>query len=85
MGDEKGDIASKREKKVEKKGKKVRKGRKHSSLQASKAYDIKGGAVVRKNKSCPRCGAGTKLANHRGRFYCGRCHYTFFEKKEIGR
>lgn len=75
--------APKHEKKVEHKGKKVRKGRKHSSIQASKAYEVKGDSLARKKKQCPRCGAGTWLAGHKGRFYCGKCHYTFFEKKQI--
>lgn len=81
----KGELAPKREKKVEHKGKTVRKGRKHSSLQASKAYELKGGTLARKKKHCPRCGAGTWLGAHKGRFYCGKCHYTFFEKKEIAK
>ncbi len=81
----KGDAASKHEKKVEHKGKRVRKGRKHSSLQASKAYKVEGGNLSRTKKQCPRCGAGTWLGAHKGRLYCGRCHYTFFEKKEMGK
>jgi len=81
----KGEIAPKHEKKVEHKGKKVRKGRKHSSLQASKAYKVSGGALTRAKKQCPRCGAGTWLGSHKGRLYCGKCHYTFFEKKEIAK
>jgi ubiquitin-small subunit ribosomal protein S27Ae len=81
--EKKGDQAPKHEKKVEHRGKKVRKGRKHSSLQASKAYDVKSGALTRKRKQCPRCGMGTWLAGHKGRLYCGRCHYTFFEKKQV--
>jgi small subunit ribosomal protein S27Ae len=76
-----GDQAPKHEKKVEHKGKKVRKGRKHSSLKAAAAYEVKGDAVARKKKQCPRCGMGTWLAAHKGRMYCGKCHYTIFEKK----
>lgn len=30
-------------------------------------------------KWCPKCGAGTKLAEHRDRRSCGKCGY--FEKK----
>ncbi len=81
----KGDKAPKHEKKVEHQGKKVRKGKKHSSLQASKAYEVKGDTIARKKKQCPRCGAGTWLGAHKGRLYCGKCHYTFFEKKEIAK
>jgi small subunit ribosomal protein S27Ae len=80
-----GEQAPKHEKKVEHKGKKVRKGKKHVSLQASKAYEVKGDSISRKKKQCPRCGAGTWLAAHKGRLYCGRCHYTIFEKKEAAK
>ncbi|MBU0586799.1 30S ribosomal protein S27ae [Candidatus Micrarchaeota archaeon] len=30
-------------------------------------------------KSCPKCGAGVKLAEHKNRNSCGKCGY--FEKK----
>jgi small subunit ribosomal protein S27Ae len=71
----------KQEKKAEKKGKRVRTGRKHESTKPYKFYEVKGEEVIRKKKSCPRCGPGTWLAEHKGRVYCGRCSYTEFEKK----
>lgn len=70
-----------KKKTVKKKGKKIRKGRKHESLKVSKFYALEGNKLVRKKKSCPRCGAGTWLAEHKGRSYCGRCGYTIFEGK----
>ena len=73
--------AKAKEKKVEKKGKKVRTGRKHEKTTIYKFYDAKGPGLVRKKKSCPRCGPGTWLAEHKGRLYCGRCSYTIFAKK----
>ncbi len=69
-------------KKVEKKGKKVRTGRKHEKTATYKFYEVKGSELVRKKKACPRCGPGTWLASHKGRLYCGRCNYTLFGKKE---
>lgn len=45
-------------------------------------YEKKGDVIERKNKSCPKCGQGTFLANHKTRLYCGKCHYTEFLKKE---
>jgi len=30
-------------------------------------------------KSCPKCGAGVRLADHQNRMSCGKCGY--FEKK----
>lgn len=44
-------------------------------------YEKKGDAVVKKNKSCPKCGTGFTLANHKERLYCGACHYTEFVVK----
>lgn len=41
-------------------------------------HSIYNGGKV-KNKSCPKCGPGTFLANHKDRDSCGKCGYT--EKK----
>ena len=32
-----------------------------------------------KNQTCPKCGPGVMLADHKDRLYCGKCHYM--EKK----
>ena len=42
---------------------------------AGSHYDMKGEAVARKNKFCPKCGPGVYLAAHKDRLYCGKCHY----------
>ncbi|MBN1793289.1 30S ribosomal protein S27ae [Candidatus Woesearchaeota archaeon] len=42
---------------------------------ASSRYEISGNSIKRKNKSCPKCGAGTTLANHKDRRTCGKCGY----------
>ena len=59
----------------EKKGKKPHKnkptGRKY------KHYIIEGNKIKRA-KYCPRCGPGVFLANHKSRWYCGKCRYTEF-------
>ena len=57
----------KKKKKVKKKGKKPKKEKKKNI----KAYT--------KSKSCPKCGPGVKLANHKDRLSCGKCGY--YEKK----
>jgi small subunit ribosomal protein S27Ae len=54
---------------------------KATSRKSSK-YKIEGDKVVRE-RSCPRCGPGVFLAVSNGRAYCGRCHFTEFEKKEV--
>ncbi|MCS7109466.1 MAG: 30S ribosomal protein S27ae [Candidatus Micrarchaeota archaeon] len=39
----------------------------------------KGVKAYKKGKSCPRCGAGVRLAEHKDRRSCGKCGYM--EKK----
>ncbi|MGV8162738.1 MAG: 30S ribosomal protein S27ae [Candidatus Nanoarchaeia archaeon] len=45
----------------------------------SSLYDLSSGVAKRKNKSCPKCGAGVFLADHKDRITCGKCGYM--EKK----
>ncbi len=56
-----------------------------SSPKKAESYKIEGNRVVRLKKSCPRCGSGTLMAKHKGRLYCGRCHYTIFEEKKAAK
>ncbi len=42
------------------------------------AYKVEGTKISKIKKECPRCGAGTFMAHHKDRSYCGRCHYTEF-------
>jgi small subunit ribosomal protein S27Ae len=69
---------AKKEKKTRKKGKKIRKGRKHESVKIWQKYEVKGESLSRKNKFCPRCGEGTWLSRQKNRLYCGKCGYTSF-------
>jgi small subunit ribosomal protein S27Ae len=43
------------------------------------SYEVSGDALKRKNKSCPKCGSGYFLAEHKDRLSCGKCGYM--EKK----
>lgn len=43
-------------------------------------YEVKGAAVTRKVRSCPKCGAGVFMAKHKDRVCCGKCSYTEFVK-----
>lgn len=43
-------------------------------------YTVKGDALTRTHKSCPKCGPGIFLAEHPDRRSCGRCGYS--ESKE---
>jgi len=49
---------------------------------AHKRYELKGESISRKNKSCPKCGPGYFLAQHKDRITCGNCHYTEFSRKK---
>ena len=45
-------------------------------------YEVSGDFVKRKNKSCPKCGAGVFLAKHQDRVYCGKCGYVEMNSSE---
>ncbi len=51
--------------------------KKSDSMQVWKLYD-KG---TRKNKFCPKCGAGFFLAQHKDRVSCGKCGYAEMKGK----
>ena len=63
------------EKKAAPKGGPVKKGKKQGV-----PYVKEGDKLVKKNKECPKCGAGVFMANHKDRWACGKCHYTEFKK-----
>jgi small subunit ribosomal protein S27Ae len=44
-------------------------------------YDTSGG-LKRKNKFCPKCGAGFFLAGHKDRLTCGKCGYMETKSKD---
>jgi small subunit ribosomal protein S27Ae len=67
-----------KEKKTRKRGKRVRKGRKHETVEIWKKYELKGETATRKNTFCPRCGPGYWLSKQKNRLYCGKCGYTSF-------
>lgn len=54
-------------------------GRKRKPVKVHGFFEKKGDSLVRKRKSCPKCGTGFFMAKHKDRSYCGRCHYTEFE------
>ncbi|MGC8565179.1 MAG: 30S ribosomal protein S27ae [Thermoplasmata archaeon] len=49
-------------------------------MQKRELYEIKDGKLIRKRKSCPKCGPGVFLAEHENRYTCGKCGYTEFKK-----
>ncbi len=44
-------------------------------------YEKQGDKLVKKNRECPKCGAGVFMASHKDRYTCGKCHYTEFRKQ----
>jgi len=43
-------------------------------------YRIEGDSAKKIRKSCPKCGAGVFLADHKDRHTCGNCSYTEWKK-----
>ncbi len=43
-------------------------------------YEVKDDKLVRKRRTCPKCGGGVFMAEHEDRFSCGKCGYTEFKK-----
>ncbi len=46
------------------------------------AYEVSGNTLKRRLKSCPKCGPGCFMAEHKDRSSCGRCLYTEFKSKK---
>ena len=47
-----------------------------AKTRKSSLYKIEGGKLIRLRKSCPRCGSGVFLAQHKNRASCGNCGYS---------
>ncbi len=67
-------------KKDAKSGKKPHK--KTLRIKKSAFYEVKENSVIRKRKTCVKCGAGVFMAEHKDRYTCGKCGYTEMKKKE---
>ncbi len=46
-----------------------------------KKYKVDPSGKLIKSKSCPKCGEGIFMAEHKDRNYCGKCGYTEFKTK----
>jgi small subunit ribosomal protein S27Ae len=68
---------------AEKKEDKKAQAKKGKSKKKSKSglYEMKGESIVRKNKFCPKCGAGVFMAKHKDRNACGKCGYAEWNEK----
>lgn len=50
--------------------------------KASAFYVISGGSISHSKRTCPKCGSGVFMAEHKTRLTCGKCHYTEFKGKK---
>jgi small subunit ribosomal protein S27Ae len=55
--------------------------KKKAKAAKNELYEVKGDALVRKKKFCPKC-EGAFMADHEDRLACGRCGYTEFKSTE---
>ncbi|KAG6601511.1 Ubiquitin-40S ribosomal protein S27a, partial [Cucurbita argyrosperma subsp. sororia] len=79
--------AKKRKKKTYTKPKKIKHKHKKVKLAVLQFYKVDdSGKVQRLRKECPNaeCGAGTFMANHFDRHYCGKCGLTYVYNKAGG-
>ena len=47
-----------------------------------KLYKIKDNKIERTRKTCPRCGDGVFLGDHKDRYACGKCGYSELKKSQ---
>jgi ubiquitin-small subunit ribosomal protein S27Ae len=55
---------------------------KKPSKKMHELYTISGNSVERKNRTCPKCGPGMFLGNHKDRYVCGSCKYVEYKNKD---
>jgi len=56
----------------------AKRNRKNKPVSKKHKFYSMDGEVLKREKSCPRCGPGVFLAKASNRLYCGKCHYTEF-------
>ena len=59
-------------------GKKTESAKSSKSIKVYAYYAKEGASLKRLKKSCPKCGQGYFMAQHKGRAVCGRCNYAEF-------
>ncbi|MDO5844484.1 MAG: 30S ribosomal protein S27ae [Methanocorpusculum sp.] len=54
---------------------------KKEAAKRSALYSVDNqGKATATHKTCPRCGAGVFMGEHKDRFACGKCGYTEFKQ-----
>jgi small subunit ribosomal protein S27Ae len=79
-----GGAKGKKKKKDVKKGKKKHK-KKKVKLAILKYFKVEGTKVVLLRQPCKVCPAGTFVADHKDRLYCGRCHSAYMKVADTGK
>ena len=51
-------------------------------MKKREIFKVEGEKIVRLRRSCPKCGDGVFLAEHKDRLSCGACGYTEFKGKK---
>jgi len=51
-------------------------------MEKRQVFKVEGDKIVRQRKSCPKCGEGVFLADHKDRASCGKCGYTELKLKK---
>jgi len=54
---------------------------KHKNIKQWEILKVDKNELKRQKKTCPRCGSGTYMAEHKDRYYCGSCKFTEWKKK----
>jgi len=44
-------------------------------------YKVEDNGIKKLKNKCPRCGAGTFMAEHKDRYSCGKCGYTEWKEE----
>ncbi len=58
---------------------------KHKPVKQNEFYKTEGKELKRLKRICNRCGDGTFMAEHKDRWYCGKCGMTIWKKKETAK
>lgn len=55
---------------------------KQAQARHKEFYKVSEKGLERIKKVCDRCGEGTFMAEHKDRFYCGKCGMTVWKKSD---
>ena len=53
-------------------------------MKKRELYKVEDNKIIRLRRTCPKCGDGVFLAEHKDRLSCGTCGYTEFKSKKEG-